>query len=124
MKKKKIDYIYPKTKEEIEEWVGYNPDRIILNEEDIKWIKDNMVIGDVEYDMYAPFGRTPIYLQDKKYYFNTNREFYDGLTQVFNIKSDKSFEDMVLDQLIIEVSFKSTTPIQLIRTKKLRKILG
>lgn len=94
--------------------------KISLNENDMKWIRENIVYGEVFYEGMNP--RTPIYLEDKKYYFNSSRQFHKEFHDAFNLKITTTFDELVIDSLRIEVAFRP--PTSLLRKKKLNRILN
>jgi len=95
--------------------------KISLDNSDIKWIQENIVYGD-PINVGSFQLRTPVYLFDKEYLISQTRENFDSFLKGWNIKYDKTFDDVVLDDLKITICYNP--PITLLRKKKLKQILN
>ena len=102
----------------MKEWCEINPGRIYLSDEDKKWIKCNIRLGEEYYREYSMLPSTKIYLCDKTYIVNTSKSYFDDMHNSFG--SNMDFEESILPTLYIRYKFSSTTTIT--EKKKLKRI--
>jgi hypothetical protein len=93
-----------------------------INDSEIQWIKDNLVIGKIIDEPMLFNQKTAIHLFEKIYYMNIDSDFKNTLN-TFNIKiDDNEIFLLQIEKLKIDICFRP--PLALFRKRKLERIIG